>query len=108
LSQTSTPIPSPSVLTLGSIRIVVDHSDDREEAHPGSGRPPAGDEVEVSFEQDPSDRKTRRVATRILGSDVIAAAMLEAKLEPKPDAKPSDPARTRILDMNRLLPELER
>jgi hypothetical protein len=63
----------------------------------------------------PPKRLTPGAATRILGSDVITAALRHAATPPGPEGgssrrdtlKPFDPGRTRILDMKRLWPQVQ-
>jgi hypothetical protein len=113
LSETWTEVPAPSVLAIGTLRIVVDQCDDDERPRETEHGPPQGDEVQVVIDDAPDKPQERHASTRILGSDVIAAAIDYARAPnpPSPGDASSprtfDPARTRILDMNRLWPEMQ-
>jgi hypothetical protein len=69
------------------------------------------DEIPITVDDSPPARQAPGAATRILGTDVVAAALdiaSRADLERAPSSSRSfDPARTRVLDMKRLWPQVE-
>ncbi|HEX9294659.1 MAG TPA: hypothetical protein VF881_02460 [Polyangiaceae bacterium] len=136
LREEWTEVPSPSVLALGALRIVVDQADESEAATeslfrdgfydlPGLESPP--EELASSMQEDipvvVDDRsvesehghRSRSGETRVLGSTIIRAAIEQAmatsqaagETDPARAVQAVDPGSTRILDIKSLWPQAQ-